>query len=66
MLVPAVCVRVLLDGGLRLEGLEGLDIGLGRSVALRAVSLCCHVPVQAPEGRTRSRKIRGATSALVL
>lgn len=39
VLVPAVCVGVLLGGRLRLDGLEGLDVGLGRSVALRQVSL---------------------------
>lgn len=33
VLVPASGVGELLDGGGRLEGLEGLDIGLGRTIA---------------------------------
>jgi len=33
VLVPTVCVRVLGGVGLRLDGLEGLDVGLRRSVA---------------------------------
>ena len=33
MLVPAVGVRELLWCWLRLKGLEGLDVGLGRAVA---------------------------------
>lgn len=37
VLVPAVGVRELLSGGLRLQGLEGLDIGLGRGVAVDLV-----------------------------
>jgi hypothetical protein len=40
VLVPAVGVGVLLDGGGLLQLLEGLDIGLGRTIAGIAVSCC--------------------------
>jgi len=41
VLVPAVGVRVLLNGRRALESLEGLDIGLRRGVAEAGVSDCC-------------------------
>ena len=40
VLVPAVGVGVLLDGGGLLQLLEGLDIGLGGTIAGIAVSCC--------------------------
>jgi hypothetical protein len=46
VLVPAVGVRVLLDGGGLLQLLEGLDIGLGRTIAGVAVSCCLRKSVQ--------------------
>lgn len=42
VLVPAVGVGELLDGGLALEGLEGLDVGLRRSVAALTLSVACY------------------------
>ena len=39
MLVPSVGVGVFFCGGLGLDGLEGLDIGLGRCVSIQDIML---------------------------
>lgn len=38
MLIPTVGVGVLFGSGLGLDGLEGLDVGLGGTVAVLVVS----------------------------
>ena len=43
MLVPTVGVRVLLWRRLRLERLEGLNVGLGWAIAVTGVSECEYI-----------------------